>query len=785
MSGVGGDITELLRRLGVDELVDEAERAGLAPQRKRMKCPWAGCEDKGPERKRSAVASVLNGHPRVHCYACNKAGDLVDLLERTRALSRAEAMAHVQGRPVSDRPRPELRVVGSRPPDEAGKLLPSEVQRIWDELAKTSDLCRPYLVKRSLVGAIDAGLVRFATEDSKSKEVALHAAKNRRIAVLLSDVVGNPRGIQLRVAGEPRGKDPKVLSVKGSVTSRAFFGQPAAIAGAPVVAVAEGMADTLALQLWAEQGAVVVGAAGMSFLPKLSEELELAGVDVEEKLFALFPQNDDRHAPNSRSLFLRLAQLLRARGARVVMVETPAEFKDLAEWRNAEPSAPWPPPKLAEAFADEPGDDQERKFVDTPGHALPARAQYTAEKYAQNLTTLAALLDDPASRHSLLHRRGELSFCKMTHSVLVDGSPLADKELTKVRLELEQFARSTDGKPLQFKAGDIRDVLTTLASRREVHPIQEWVKGLEWNGTHLLETELPRILGHEPHGFDAMLLRRWAVSAVARAIEPGCKVDTVLILKGGGGVGKTKFFKALGGDWYTASNVVPGDKDGMLVMRKKWIIEWGELDDMKRSRSVQATKRFLSLQHDDFREPYGRDVVTVERHCVIVGTTNEQEILPHDDEGGHRRFWPVEVLTTDIDLRWVEKHREQLFAEALAIYNGASDCAACAVDPDKRCGDHRWWLTKEETALLVERHKAYETSDAWHTAIARWLAEQLLAEVTTEQVLAHAVLVPIEHQTNPAKQRVGGVLRQLGWERGKSRRDGTVVNVFRRPEVSL
>lgn len=769
MSGVGGDITELLRRLGVDALVDEAERAGLSPRGKRMKCPWPGCEDKGPERKRSAVASVLNGHPRVHCYACNKPGDFVDLLERTRGLSRAEAIAFVQGAPVPDRPKPELRVVGSRPPDEAGKLLPAEVQRIWDELARTSDLCRPYLVKRSLVGAVDAGLVRFATEDSKHKEVALHAAKNRRIACLLSDVVGNARGIQLRVAGEVRGKEPKVLSIKGSVTSRAFFGQPAAVAGAPVVAVAEGMADTLALQLWAEQGATVVGAAGMSFLPKLAEELELAGVDVEEKLFALFPQNDDRHAPNSLSLFTRLAQLLRARGARVVIVPTPAEYKDLAEWRNAAPSTPWPPAKLEAAFVDEPGDDHERKTVLPEGAALPIPVKVEAEKYAQNFRTLVALLDDPATRETLLNTREEVSYCTMTTRVRVGGRIVVEDDIPKIRLQLELFTRSTDGKPLQFKESDIKKALTLVAQRNSVHEIRRWLHSLpKWNGTPLLETEFPKVLGHDAGSFEGRLLRRWAVSAVARLEEPGCQVDTVLILTGNQAAKKTSFFRTLGGQYTTSSKVEPGDKDGMMIMREYWIIEWGELSSMH-ARSRNVTKDFITNPVDTFREPYGRDLTKAKRHCVLVGTANETDIL--EDPTGSRRYWPIEVLTEKISMSWLREHRDQLFAEALALYRGSVGCAACRADEDGRCSDHRWWLMPDEERILKERNRAFEVDEhPWLGLIENWLTwpeVNHLEFVTTGQVLKAAINIKEENWTTNDARTVANAMKQLGWRSGR------------------
>lgn len=766
----GGDITELLRRLGSDALIHELERAGCAPRVLRAKCPWVGCEHKGKDREYSAaVYASGDGHFRVHCHACEKKGDLVDLLQRTRALSSAEAIAHVKGEPVPERPRPELRVVGSTPPEDEGKLRPTEVQRLWDALLLDSQAGRAYLEGRGLGDAIDAKLVRFTSEDLSDKQLASLARRKYRVAALTSDVVGQPRGIQARLVGEPKAKDPKILSVKGSVTGRAFFGEPGRIAEAPFIAVAEGLADTLALSLWVDGAAVVVGAAGKGSLPTLAVELENAGIDVTGKLFALFPQND-RPELKSNGAFLRLHQLLIARGARTVSVPTPDVYADLAEWRRAKPEVEWPPAKVQEAFEAEPGDEQKRLTVQTVGHALPTRAQYKTDKYAQNLTTLAALFDDPSSREALLLRRGELSFCQMTHKILVGGQALADKELTKVRVEIERFARSTDGKSLQFKAGDVRDVLTMLASRREVHPIQEWLKSLAvWDGTQRLETEFPKLLGHDAGSFEGRLLRRWAVSAVARLMEPGCQVDTVLILTGNQAAKKTSFFRTLGGQWTTSSKVEPGDKDGMMIMREYWIIEWGELRSMQ-TRSREETKDFITNAIDTFREPYGRDLTKAKRHCVLVGTANETDIL--EDPTGNRRYWPVEVLAEKISMSWLRSNRDQLFAEALAIYRGRASCKACVDDEDQCCSEHRWWLTEEEELLLKERNKTFQVDEhPWVGLIENWLTwpeVNRLDFITTGQVLKAAIGIEKEQDWSTADARTVAIaMKQLGWRSGR------------------
>jgi hypothetical protein len=350
--GAKTDIGELLKRLGEDALVREAEAAGLSPKARRMRCPFASCAHKGADRERDAQI-FAGGHPRIWCWACSTRGDLIDLVEITRGLNRQEAIAHVTGQPVPTRPMPQLRVINS-PEEDPTRLKPAEVQRLWDKMAVTDAVSVAYLETRGLDGC---PWVRFATDQHPDKRVTKLARQGYRIAVLLTDVTGNPRGIQIRMARQPRNRqEPKIKSITGSSTGRAYFGRADLIEAEPMVCVAEGLADTVALQLWAgsRPGVTVAGVAGKDNIPKLAEELETAGIPLEGKLFALFTQND-RPQNKSRREFVRLGQRLTALGARVVTVNTDDEYGDLAEWLQAKPDQDWPPEEIRKAYQPQPG----------------------------------------------------------------------------------------------------------------------------------------------------------------------------------------------------------------------------------------------------------------------------------------------------------------------------------------------------------------------------------------------------------------------------------------------
>lgn len=761
------DIKDLLRQHGKEGLVSEAEAAGLSPRGGRMRCPQ--CVDQGPSRPRNASltgSSIRSDIPKWRCWRCGSGGDLADLLKFTRGWQLREATEHLAGL-TPPPPRPvAFKVI--RPADDPEKLSPADVKRLWDALAKTDEAGLRYLEGRGLEAAAEAGLVRFATEAHPDRRVASLARRGYRIAALMADVTGNPRGIQLRLARDARAKENKILSVKGSSTSRAFFGDPGVVEAEPLTLVAEGLADTLALAAWAGKwkGAVVVGAAGKNNLAHLAEELASSGLeDLEGRVFCLFPQND-RPQNVSRREFVRLSQLLAQKGAHVVMVATDPEFKDLAEWRRARPEVPWPPPEVQRALLPDVDDEvpPEARLVTPNGCAVPIPEQIRSDNYAQNFTTLCALLDDPVHREAIMGR-GQLSWCEMTWRVRLGAKELSEVDLSTIRLGIEGQGRSTDNKPLKFAEEEVARGLAVIARKRTVHPVRDWLSALKWDGKPRLGDELAGALGHGEGSFAGTLLSRWLVSAVARAMEPGCKVDTVLVLVGAQGVGKSTFFSVLGGSWFTDSPVNVEDNNAKLIMRRAWIVEWAELEAMRRARAQEALKAFLSARIDIFRKPYGRDVVEAPRHCVIVGTTNNREFL-HDPTGS-RRFWPVEV--TKLELSWVKENREQLFAEAVARY---------------RTGE-QWWLTTEEDAELARVNREHEAQDVWADPVADWLSERpFLTEVTSAQLLHEALGKEMDSWTTEDARRVGAVVRGLGWEPAVKRFEGGRRRFWARPGAS-
>jgi len=287
----------------------------------------------------------------------------------------------------------------------------------------------------------------------------------------------------------------------------------------------------------------------------------------------------------------------------------------------------------------------------------------------------------------------------------------------------------------------------TVAAQRRVHPVRDYLSGLNWDGVPRLDRWLSKYLGVEESNYSYAVGARWMLSAVARLYRPGAKADCCLILEGPQGIKKSTALRTLAGEYFTDELADLGSKDAALQIRGVWIVEISELDSLVRSE-IASIKAFMSRSADRFRPPFGKRVVECPRQCVFAGTVNHTEYLR--DETGARRFGPV--LCGSIDIEALARDRNQLWAEAKHRY----------------LSGEKWWL---DTAALVEiaaeEQAARYQGDPWEEVIAPWLEAR--TSVSISEVLDKCVCKPQAQWTQADKNRVGRCLRALGWERYRER----------------
>lgn len=216
-----------------------------------------------------------------------------------------------------------------------------------------------------------------------------------------------------------------------------------------------------------------------------------------------------------------------------------------------------------------------------------------------------------------------------------------------------------------------RDALYAyLTSQRRYHPIKDYLTALCWDRIPRLNRLLIDYLGAEDTEYVMAVTRKTFVAAVARVYNPGIKFDTMLVLCGEQGIGKSTLFSKMGLSWYSDSMTISDMKDKTAAEKLQgiWIMELSELAGLRKV-DVETVKSFISRTDDQYRAPYDSFVESHLRTNVIVGTTNTTNGFLRDITG-NRRFWPVSVSGKGNKKVWNLSFNEigQLWAEALYYY---------------------------------------------------------------------------------------------------------------------
>lgn len=343
----------------------------------------------------------------------------------------------------------------------------------------------------------------------------------------------------------------------------------------------------------------------------------------------------------------------------------------------------------------------------------------------------------------------------LTQAIEFEGQPLPEGAVGVIREQIEDAPYGGFSPAKEH----LYDAVRSLAEASAFHPVQEYLRALPaWDGVERLDFVSKELLHAEDDPLVAACVRKWFISAVARALDPGCQVDTALVLVGPQGYRKSSFFRTLAPFAFADTEIRIGDKDGLQQIHAAWITEWGELDRITSARHAGDVKAFVSRRADTFRPPYGRITATFQRSCVIVGSTNESEFLT--DPTGSRRFWVVRV-GAPVDVPTVAAARDQLWAEAFAAY---------------RSGE-QWWLDAEQDRAREVAAEQYRVRDPWEGVVARWVVEswpKLKREkgypyLTSDLVLRGALRLEPKDMSHGATCRVGRVMAGLGFTGARKR----------------
>lgn len=248
----------------------------------------------------------------------------------------------------------------------------------------------------------------------------------------------------------------------------------------------------------------------------------------------------------------------------------------------------------------------------------------------------------------------------------------------------------------------IQNAIISQAQLHDYDPMHDYFESLEWDRTERLELWLVHCANAEDNPINREFSKKYLISAVARTYNPGCQVDTMLILQGGQGIRKSSLLSTLASpDYFTDHLSDIQSKDARQELQGPLIVELAELESMSR-KSAAAIKSFLTTRSDRFRLPYSKMVQDFPRRCVFAGSTNDDMFLK--DETGGRRFWPVKV--GKIDTVMIEKHRDQMWAEAVYRFKKGE----------------AWWITDDDMeALACGVQEEVREKDQWEEEIMNYI----------------------------------------------------------------
>jgi hypothetical protein len=306
----------------------------------------------------------------------------------------------------------------------------------------------------------------------------------------------------------------------------------------------------------------------------------------------------------------------------------------------------------------------------------------------------------------------------------------------------------------------VQEAVDTVARGNPRNCLTAWLQSLVWDGTPRLHELLDRGFGAQRDIYTVRVGECWLLSMVARALSPGCKVDTMPVFEGSQGAGKSSALSILGGEFFGECHEDFGSKDFVLSLKGRWLIEVAEMHAFRRA-DVDRLKGIMSTQVDRVRLPYGRVTEEHPRQSVFAGTTNRDDWQA--DDTGARRFWPIKCGF--LSPEWLSENREQLFAEAVFRF---------------RAGEGWWQVPKQQAKDEADERRP---EDPWEEVIANHLDDS--RNYSARELLVNPLLIDLEKHSNASAKRVGVILRRLGWTNYVARIGETTVKRWRKfPKVS-
>jgi len=292
----------------------------------------------------------------------------------------------------------------------------------------------------------------------------------------------------------------------------------------------------------------------------------------------VWPDHDDP----GRKYAADVRTILEGLGANVQVLD-PARFglrpgEDLADWVNHHPDET--PDLTTTAKTDAPFDNEWMAGLD--------RSQ--TSKLIPNARSLGLILrNDP--------KFSSLRFNEFSGVVCHDDGGIDEALLFRWR----EYVETEYGRGCVIPETVFRNAVEAVAREHRFHPVRDWLESLRWDGTSRIDRLVPTYFGGKDTEYTRAVGKNFLVGAVARIMQPGCKLDTMPVFEGPQGILKSSSVAALFGEDWTAemkSDLHHKDFEGSLaVIVKQFVVfsrtlplsisghDWWSFDEGSRSLS--------------------------------------------------------------------------------------------------------------------------------------------------------------------------------------------------------